>query len=253
MVRDRYIRLRSVVLAGGFAVASAFAGPQPGPEGAGPSSADQARRPTSLISRTPTPIKIDGVLDDSAWSSSLRLTLDYEWFPGENSPAPVDTEVFLTYDDDNLYVGFRAQDPDPSAVRAHLMDRDEINTLVQDDHVLLMIDTFNDERRAFQFRVNPLGVQADAIFSELDASEDFSWDVLWESAGRLTQQGYEVELAIPMNQLRFPATSGDQTSRCHRSIPSSPILSRVSANSEFLNVSSMANGVATVAPCVEEP
>ncbi len=163
------------------------------------------------IARAPAPVKIDGALDDPAWAGALRVTLDYEWFPAENAPAPVQTEVLLAYDDANLYVGFRAHDPELGAVRAHLMDRDEIETFVQDDHVVLMIDTFNDERRAFQFRVNPLGVQADAVFSELDGIEDFSWDVLWESAGRLTEAGWEVEIALPMNQLRFPAGAGVQT------------------------------------------
>ena len=67
-----------------------------------------------------------------------------------------------------------------------------------------MLDTFNDERRAFEFRINPLGVQADAVFSELDGFEDFSWDAIWESAGRITDTGYVVEAAIPFNQLRFP-------------------------------------------------
>ncbi len=167
--------------------------------------------PTSEIHRASSSIKIDGALDEPAWSDALRVTLDYEWLPAENVPAPVETEVFLAYDDDNLYVGFRAHDPDPSSIRAHLMDRDEVSTLVQDDHVVLMIDTFNDERRAFQFRVNPLGVQADAVFSELDGIEDFSWDILWESSGRITSEGWEVEIALPMNQLRFAAGEGVQT------------------------------------------
>ena len=174
-------------------------------------TAQRRQVPTFAITRTFQPIAIDGALDEDAWADALHTTLDYEWFPGENVDPPVETEVFLTYDDDNLYIGFRAHDPDPSAVRAHLMDRDAINTFVQDDHVLVMIDTFDDERRAFQFRVNPLGVQADAIFSELDGIEDFSWDVLWESAGRVTDSGYEIEMAIPMNQLRFPSGDAVQT------------------------------------------
>ncbi len=164
--------------------------------------------PQSEISRASGDIRIDGALDEAAWSDALRVTLDYEWLPGENITPPVETEVFLTYDDDNFYIGYRAHDPDPSQIRAHLMDRDEINTFVQDDHVLAMIDTFNDERRAFQFRVNPLGVQADAVFSQIDGIEDFSWDILWDSKGRITESGYEVEIALPMNQLRFPSGSG---------------------------------------------
>ena len=112
--------------------------------------------------------------------------LEFEYQPGENIPAIVSTDVMITFDHDSLYVAFRAEDPDPSKIRAHLMDRDQIETFIQDDHVVLMIDTFNDERRAFQFRVNPLGVQADAIYSETDGIEDFSWDLIWDSAGQIT-------------------------------------------------------------------
>jgi len=91
------------------------------------------------------------------------------------------------------------------------MDRDATDTLIQDDHVVILIDPFNDERRGFQFRVNPLGVQADANFSEMEGYEDFSWDAIWKSAGEITDWGYSVEIAIPFNQLRFPRTSGVQT------------------------------------------
>ena len=123
-------------------------------------------------------------------------------------PPPVETECLVTYDAKNLYVAFRAHDPKPSEIRAHLMDRDDTDTLIQDDHVGVMIDTFNDERRAFQFRVNPLGVQADAIFSEQDGVEDFSWDMIWSAVGRITADGYIVEMALPLKQLRFPAGEG---------------------------------------------
>ena len=91
------------------------------------------------------------------------------------------------------------------------MDRDEIDTFVQDDHVVIGLDTFNDERRAFQFRVNPLGVQADAVFSETDGIEDFSFDLIWDSAGRIADSGYVIEIAIPLNQLRFPTGGGEMT------------------------------------------
>ena len=139
------------------------------------------------------------------------MPLPIEWMPGDNVPPPVETECLVTYDAKNLYVAFRAHDPRPSDIRAHLMDRDDTDTLIQDDHVGMMIDTFNDERRAFQFRVNPLGVQADAIFSEQDGVEDFSWDMIWNAVGRITADGYIVEIALPLKQLRFPAGEGPQT------------------------------------------
>jgi hypothetical protein len=163
------------------------------------------------VNRATSSITIDGVSDEVAWQHATSLTLDYEWLPGDNAEPPVETVALLTYDDDALYVAFRASDPNPREIRAHLMDRDQINTFVQDDHVTLLIDTFNDQRRAVQLRVNPLGVQADAIFSEVDGIEDFSWDIIWDSAGRITAQGYEIEIAVPLNQIRFPRTSGVQS------------------------------------------
>ena len=161
--------------------------------------------------RSRLPLNIDGVLDEAAWSEATPIPLAFEWFPGDQVEPPVETEAFVTYDDDNFYIAFKASDPDPGAIRAHLMDRDTINTFIQDDHVTFMLDTFNDERRAFQFRVNPLGVQADAIFSQVEFVEDWSWDIIWDSAGKITDFGYVVEVAVPLNQLRFPRTDGEQT------------------------------------------
>ncbi|MDX1631117.1 MAG: DUF5916 domain-containing protein, partial [Thermoanaerobaculia bacterium] len=161
------------------------------------------------VERAAGEIEIDGRLEDPGWRSATKDTLDYEYVPGENVQPPVETTVLLTYDDDHVYVAFRARDPEPDRIRAHLMDRDEIHTLVQDDHVVLMFDTFDDDRRAYQFRVNPLGVQADAFNSEIGGGEDWSFDLIWDSAGRITDEGYVVEIAVPLNQLRFPAADGE--------------------------------------------
>ena len=163
------------------------------------------------VTRATSGIKVDGVLDEDAWANAVIIKLPYEYLPGDNIPAPVETDCLVTYDENNLYIGFRAFDPNPREIRAHLMDRDATDTFIQDDHVLILIDSFNDERRAFQFRVNPLGVQADANFSELEGYEDFSWDAIWDSAGQITDEGYVVEIAIPFNQLRFPRSSDVQT------------------------------------------
>ena len=163
------------------------------------------------VSPATSKIKVDGVLDEDAWKHAALIKLPYEWFPGDNIPAPVDTDCLVTFDRSHLYVAFRCFDPEPKKIRAHLMDRDAIDTFIQDDHVLFQVDTFNDERRGFQFRVNPLGVQAEANFSELEGYEDFSWDAIWDSAGKITAFGYVVEVAIPFNQLRFPRTREKQT------------------------------------------
>ena len=176
-----------------------------------PAEQPTSPRVTFAVSKATSEIKIDGVLDEAAWQHAVVVPILYEWSPGDNIPAPVKTDCLITFDTKNLYVAFRASDPRPDEIRAHLMDRDDTDTLIQDDHVGVMIDTFNDERRAFQFRMNPLGVQADAIFSEQDGVEDFSWDMIWASAGRIGPDGYVVEVALPLKQLRFQAGQGPQT------------------------------------------
>ncbi len=157
------------------------------------------------------PLKIDGVLDEDAWAAAPVIPLPFEWQPGDNIPSPVKTECRVTYDLRNLYVSFRCLDPEPRKIRAHLMDRDDTDTLILDDHVSFMVDSFNDERRCFQFRVNPAGVQADANFSESEGYEDFSWDAIWNAAAKVTDWGWEVEVAIPLSQLRFHDALGPRT------------------------------------------
>ncbi len=178
-----------------------------GQEGAGePPQVPPRPIQTHRVTPTDAEIDLDGVLDEPAWAEATRVTLPFEWLPGDNTPAPVDTECFVTYGSANLYLACRAQDPDPGSIRAHVADRD---TPFADDHLVFLLDTFNDQRRAFQFRVNPYGVQMDAILSQ--GFEDFSWDTIWDSAGRITQEGYVVEVAIPFKSLAFQPTATEQT------------------------------------------
>ncbi len=161
------------------------------------------------IPRTDERLRIDGELDEAVWSSALVLSLEVEVSPGENVPAPVRTEVLLIHSGSHLYAAFRCHDPDPGAIRAHLSDRD---ILEGDDYVSIVLDTFNDERRCYTLLVNPLGVQGDMIEAESggDNPRDWSWDAIWNSAGRTTAWGYTVELAIPFTQLRFQRSTGSQ-------------------------------------------
>jgi hypothetical protein len=167
-----------------------------------------AERQTYSVPRASSPITLDGSLDEEAWDSALKVELAYETNPGENVPAPVQTECFVTYDERKLYVAFRAYDPTPAAIRAHLSDRDRA---FQDDFVGVVLDTFNDQRRGFEFFVNPLGVQMDLTQDDVSGNEDDSWDAIWESAGRVDNGGYIVELAVPFSSLRFPRVDGEMT------------------------------------------
>jgi len=158
-----------------------------------------------IVPITDAKIAVDAVLDEEAWQKALTLELKYEVRPGENVTPPVRTEVLLTYDADFFYAAFRCYDPTPSAIRAHLRDRD---TLGGDDWIALILDTFNDQRRSFDFIVTAQGVQFDQI--ETQSSEDNGWDTIWNSASRITDWGYAVEIAIPFSSIRFQRKEGSQ-------------------------------------------
>ncbi|MCP4150691.1 MAG: carbohydrate binding family 9 domain-containing protein [bacterium] len=164
--------------------------------------------PTNKEYRIPsvkTGIKTDGLLNEEVWKQALTLELKYEVSPGENIKPLVRTEVLLAYGKSHLYIAFRAYDPDPSQLNARICDRDNING---QDLVSVDLDTFNDERRSFGFGCNPYGVQSDYV--ETTDSYDSEWDAIWDSGGRVTNEGYVVEMSIPFSSLRFQRIEGEQ-------------------------------------------
>src|SRR3989441_4348521 len=118
--------------------------------------------------------------------------------PGDGVPASEPTTAYLSYDDKNLYVVFVCKD-EPGQVRARMAKREDA---FSDDMVGILLDTFHDRRRAYYFLSNPLGIQADAILTE-GQGEDYSFDTLWHSEGRLMPDGYIVWFAVPFKSLRF--------------------------------------------------
>jgi hypothetical protein len=162
----------------------------------------------SVIPHSTLDVHGDGVRDDPIWRDALAVDLTVETSPRENLPAEVATTAYLVENGDTLLIAFDARDPDPGSIRAYLRDRD---SAWNDDFVGVVLDTFNDERRAFEFFANPLGVQMDLINDEVNRSESSSWDSIWDSAGEINRRGFTVEMAVPFSQLRFPRADGDQT------------------------------------------
>lgn len=168
----------------------------------GDQTAEESKKNEKDVHRIPEidgKIRIDGVLNDEAWQQALVVDIKYEVWPGENIAPPVKTKVYLAYSRSHLYAAWKADDPDPSAIRARYNDRDDV---WRDDWVALILDPFNEQNRRFSFFINPLGVQADTI--ENVANELIPWDTIWDSAGRITDEGFIVEIAIPFSSLRFP-------------------------------------------------
>lgn len=150
---------------------------------------------------------------NAAWAGKLTKVDQFtQRIPTDGAPASEKTEAYLGYDSKNLYAIFVCFDDHPKAIRAPLSHRDDLN---DDDIVEIMLDTFNDHRRAYAFIANPLGVQDDAIYTEANNNGggdpfDFSFDTIWGSRGQLTSQGYVVWMAIPFRSLRF-ANADPQT------------------------------------------
>ncbi len=153
-------------------------------------------------------VTIDGIMDESVWDRALIVPLTIETDPHDNIPARVQTDAHLIDRGDALLVAFRAQDPEPDKIRAYLRDRD---SAYRDDFVGIIIDTFNDERRALEFFSNPFGAQMDLIQDDVNGNEDDSWNAIWDSAGSITDFGFVVEMEIPYSQMQLPDVEGEQT------------------------------------------
>jgi hypothetical protein len=145
---------------------------------------------------------IDGVLDESMWANAAILTGFSQYQPVDGIAAADSTEVLIWYDERAMYFGIRAFEPH-GGVNATLADRDRIDS---DDNVRILLDTFNDRRRALALGVNPFGVQADGVWTE-GAHEDLSPDFVYESHGRLTEWGWQVEIRVPFASLRYQPLS----------------------------------------------
>src|SRR5919107_1919371 len=157
--------------------------------------------------------EIDGKLEEAAWGEAAVLTGFSQFSPADGVPAADSTEVLVWYSPTAILFGIRAFEAH-GAVHATLADRDRISS---DDHVQILLSTFNDGRQATVFAVNPLGVQSDGALVETGATSgngfnnavvkreaaDLSPDYVYESKGRLTEYGFEIEVSIPFKSLRF--------------------------------------------------
>lgn len=151
-------------------------------------------------------VRVDGRLDEDVWRGAAVLTGFTQSSPAEGIPARERTEILVFYTPRELFIGVRAHAADPSSIRSTLAERDQITA---DDHVRILLDTFHDRRSAFAIFVNPLGIQQDGTFAD-GAGFRYSPDFVFDSRGRLTGEGYEVEIRIPLRSLKFPS-GGMQT------------------------------------------
>jgi hypothetical protein len=176
-----------------------------------PGNGETGHLPSVAIPRLTRPPALEDFLnmrpEGDAASQMTKVTEFVQRYPHDGAPASQPTDAYLGYDDKNLYAVFVCFD-DPAKVRARLSRREDI---FDDDTVEIILDTFRDRRRAYVFQVTPLGVQWDAIWTEVPYTDsngnlsnfDSSFDTVWNSQGKVTSRGYVVWMAIPFKSLRF--------------------------------------------------
>jgi len=199
------VPLPAALLAAAWSAAAALSDP--------PTFEGRTRQLDVQIPRLDAEGAVDGALDEPMWRQAARLTGFSRYAPTDGAPADDSTEVLVWYSPTAIHFGIRAY-AEPGTVRATLADRDKIYS---GDYIGIFLGTFNDGRQATVFAVNPLGIQGDGIvvesgksassgFGGLQAGReptDISPDYVFQSKGRLTDFGYEVEVRIPFKSLRY--------------------------------------------------
>jgi len=160
-----------------------------------------------FVKKIDSSIEIDGVLSEDTWNALLPATDFWQYFPTDTMLAKAQTEIYMSYDDNNLYVG----------IKCYASGNDWIvNSLKRDyraggnDNVTLIFDSFDDGTNGFFFGINPLGVIREGVINNGgNGFRDFSdaWDNKWKGEAKVFDKYYTAELEIPFSTLRYKTGS----------------------------------------------
>src|SRR5262245_35358944 len=156
--------------------------------------------PPLTIGRAQGAITIDGDLADAGWQGVAGVTQWYETRVGDSVEPHLKNVAYLAYDDKYFYAGFRFEDPNPKSIRAPLGDHDALSGTT--DYGGIIVDSRNDGKTAQMFLANASGLQYDAISSDV-TGEDSSPDYFWDTAGKITETGWNLEIRVPFSSLRY--------------------------------------------------
>ena len=171
-----------------------------------PTTTGGQRRVTA--SRTDAAIRLDGILDEDAWQQAVPATGFVQQEPSPGQPETDRTEVRILYDKGNLYIGFKAVSAVPVVATEMRRDADR---LFDEDNFQVILDTFHDSRNGYMFVTTPLGARLEQqIFDEGEgggrgatSTINRNWDGVWDSAAKITDEGWTAELLIPFTTVRF--------------------------------------------------
>ena len=142
-------------------------------------------------------ISIDGVLNEQDWAVAPFATGFLQYEPTEGAAPSQRTEVRVLYSNNSIYIGAHLFDTEPDKIWRTLGRRDDKNKA---DWFFVSIDSYLNRKSAYTFGVNAAGVQRDGVTTR---EMNSSWDAVWDSAVRVTADGWIVEMRIPYSMLRF--------------------------------------------------
>ena len=184
-------------------------------EGAGVSIApavktqDADGRVTVRAVRISNPLVVDGRLDDPVYQTVPAIDGFIQQLPDEGAPPTEPTEIWILFDDDNIYLSARCWDSQPERMVADEMTRDA-RAIWRNELLSVIFDTFHDGRNGMNFSTNPLGGLMDNLVTD-ESDVNLDWNTVWDAQTSFFEQGWMVEMMIPFKSLRFKAGGGEQT------------------------------------------
>lgn len=152
--------------------------------------------------RINTEINIDGILDEEVWVNG-EWEGDFTQREPNDGAAPSQATFFkLYYTDKYIYVAIRALEKYPDSIDSRLVRRDN----VEGDLLGVHLDSYYDKRTSFSFLVNAAGVKSDILYSNGGSKQDINWNPIWWVKTSKDANGWNVEMKIPLSQLRFSKT-----------------------------------------------
>jgi hypothetical protein len=174
-------------------------------------------QPHLTVPRIAGPLKIDGDLSKPEWSQAAVIPDLIQTTPFVGQPTAFHTEVRLLRDADHLYVAVHAVDPEPGKVLIHSLQRDVNQD--PDDHITIVINTFDDHKNAYAYRINAGGGRDDGLEANGSTTADFGWDGIWEVKTRKVADGWDAEIAFSTRSLQFDPASDHWGFNVSRAVP----------------------------------
>ena len=162
---------------------------------------DDRGRATVRAARLTTPLSLDGRLDEEVYTLVAPVGGFIQQLPRQGVPATEPTELWIFFDDENVYVAARCHDSQPSRIVANERRRDSRSMFQLNDNITVVFDTFYDRRNGFFFQTNPVGAVRDQAIK--DGAQNESWNTVWDVRAHRSDTGYTVEMVIPFKSLRY--------------------------------------------------